>query len=379
MVAHLNKHKLLSECQSGYKKTHSCSTAVLKITDDIRQAFDIDFLTILVLLDFSKAFDKVFHPLLLHKLKFYFGFSSSAIALLKSYLSMRSQRVCSKGATSSAKLISSGVPQGSILGPTLFSMFINDIVHCVKNSSIHLYADDAQIYMSRPIGLSEDLISRINDDLSAIYCWSKNNLLDLNVGKTKAIAISRVPYDLATLPNIFLNDVPVRFEKVVTSLGFKINSMLTCSDHINFTVSKMYFVLRKLWQTARLVPQITKMKLVRSLALPALAYCEVVYGNMDSASRNKVQLCLNNLARFVFSKRKYDSISEESKQLFNCNLEGHLKKPNLLFMHRLIHSQRPSYLFSKVSLSQSHRTHNLIPPVSKCLATSHSNPLEHLT
>jgi len=224
--------------------------------------------------------------------------------------------------------------------------------------------------MSRPIGLSEDLVSRINEDLAAIYCWSKNNFLDLNVGKTKSIAISRVAYDLESLPKILLNNAPVSFERVVTSLGFKINSTLTCSDHINFTISKIYFILRKLWHTARLVPRDTKMKLVRSLALPALFYCEILYGNMDCASKNKVQLCLNNLARFVFSKRKYDSISEESRQILNCSLEGHLKKRNLLFMHKLIHTHETSYLFSKLNFAQSLRTHNLIPPTSKCLATS---------
>jgi len=327
-------------------------------------------LTILVLLDFSKAFDSVYYPLLLLKLKLYFGFSSSAVALIESYLSDRHQRVFSRGSFSTSELISSGVPQGSILGPILFSIFINDIVYSCKSSLIHLYADDAQIYLSRPIGLSEDLICRLNEDLESIRMWSKNNFLNLNVEKTKAIAIGHNTCNLEDLPPIILGNSLVKLEQAVTSLGFIINNNLTCTNHIDFTIRKMNFTLRKLYHSAKLLPPDTKMKLVRFLILPFLSYGEIVYGNMDEASATKLKRVINNMARFVFSKRRYDRISAYSIKILDCNLRTYLEKRNLIFLHKLIYSKCPHYLYSKLAFAQSARTRNLILPESRFSATS---------
>lgn len=323
----------------------------------------------MVLLDFSKAFDSVYYPLLLLKLKHYFGFSSSAVALIDSYLKDRYQRVCSKGSTSTSELITSGVPQGSILGPILFSIFVNDIVSACNSSLIHLYADDAQIYLSRPIGLYEDLICRLNEDLESICMWSRNNFLNLNVGKTKAIAIAHNTNYIKDLPPLILGNSLIKLDQSVTSLGFILNDKLTCTNHIDFTIRKMNFGLRKLYQSAKLLPPETKMKLVRSLILPFLSYGEIVYGTMDEASLTKLKRIINNMARFVFAKRRYDRISAFANQILNCSLRTYLEKRNLIFLHKLINSKCPHYLFSKLEFAQSARTRNFILPESRFSAT----------
>ena len=154
---HINNFNLLSPLQSGFRAGHSCGTSIVKILDDIRVAFDCGKITILCLLDFSKAFDCVDHKILVAKLKYYFGFSDSAANLIASYLSNRMQSVKCNGVSSSLKIISSGVPQGSVLGPLLFSMFINDVFNCTHDAIMHAYADDVQLYLSNRMGLIEDL------------------------------------------------------------------------------------------------------------------------------------------------------------------------------------------------------------------------------
>lgn len=310
------------------------------------------------------------HNLLLKKLELYFGFSPSAIKLIRSYLVNRRQFVRIENKSSATKFVHSGVPQGSILGPILFCLFINDIVKCCNNVSAHIYADDTQIYCSRPVGLSEDLVARLNEDLESLSIWARDNRLCLNANKTKALLISQNNVNPHDLPPIIMNNIVVKYESVVTSLGFQINSNLNCIDNTNNIIKKGYYVLRKLWHTARFIPQHVKMKVVRALIVPLITYSSVVYGRLDSMSLNKLQLLLNNSARFVFSKKKFDHISNESIQILNYSISNFLSIRNLFFLFKLIQSRQPMYLFEKLQFARSVRTCNLITPRFNYLPSS---------
>jgi len=322
------------------------------------------------LLDFSKAFDTLDFDVLLIKLEKYYGFDSFACDLLRSYLNSRCQRVKCNGKVSALQIISSGVPQGSILGPILFSIFVNDIVHCCQNVSFHLYADDMQVYLSRPIGLSEDLFCRINDDLKCIYEWAQANNLKLNTSKTQALPIYHENLNSLILPDITINNEVVNLESCVTSLGFKLNRHLNCHDHVNHTVSKMYSVLRRLWSTASFLSLEVKLSIVKSLLVPILLYGGLVYGNLDAACNQKLQLVLNNAARYVFNLRKFDHISIYAKQILNCDVPTFFKVQRIIYLHKLIHTQSPGYLFEKLNFALSPRTSNLILPRANYLSTS---------
>ena len=359
---HFESKKLLSPLQSGFRPGHSCSTSVMKIMDDIRSEFDQNFLILLILLDFSKAFDKVDLKMLVEKLGRYFGFSNFALKLLLSYLSNRMQRVKVEDRFSSYAKVNSGVPQGSVLGPLLFTAFINDIFSVVKHSNIHAYADDIQIYMGRRVGLIEDLCCRLNEDLQSIHDWAISNRLTLNSLKSCVLPISKQKIDSSSIPPILLDSTQLKLVEKVRNLGYVVNTSLSCADHVNSLVSKIYFTLRNLRMTSEFTPTETKQHLVKQLIMPLINYSATVYSKLDSASLHKLQVAFNSATRYVYNIRKYDHLNSWKNKILGCSLESYLDIRNCIFLHKLILSKTPPYLFEKLRFSLSSRNNDLIIP-----------------
>jgi len=335
--------------------------------DDIRCSFDLNFLTLLVLLDFSKAFDSVDHELLLQKVGDYFGFSKHALRLLSNYLSNRVQCVKIADKRSAFRVVKSGVPQGSVLGPILFAAFINDIFSVTENVSMHAYADDIQVYMSRRPGLIEDLCCRLNEDLSRINEWARNNRLKLNPDKSCVLPIANFPVVQSCLPQIKLGNTQLSIVNKAKNLGFVLNSSLSCKDHINSVVGKIYFVLRNLRLTSEFMPSETKAHLVKQLILPIINYGATVYSKLDSSSMHKLEVVFNFATRYVFNLRRYDHISPWKTKILGCSLENYLRVRNCIFLHRIFYFKIPSYLVEKLRPSLSIRCTTFIVPQFKFL------------
>jgi retron-type reverse transcriptase len=173
-VDFLLRNSLLNPLQSGFRSNHSTSTALLKVIGDIRKNFDNQQLSLLVLYDFSNAFPSVHHDLLLTKLRLY-GLSASVISWFQSYLTGRAQRVVNEDDISTLLPLMFGVPQGSVLGPLLYCLYVNDIHKVFSNSSYHLYADDLQNYVSFDAPDSEKAVHIINEEASKLVNYSKGH------------------------------------------------------------------------------------------------------------------------------------------------------------------------------------------------------------
>lgn len=363
MFAYISRNNLLSEYQSGFRPKHSCVTALLKISDDIRGAIDLDLVTILVLLDFSKAFDTVDHMILISKLASQFMFSSYAVRLLGSYLMTRRQKTLVNGKSSDFLGLKSGVPQGSILGPLLFSCFINDCIEVMKNVTPHLYADDLQIYLSRRLGLVDDLVARINEDLENVVNWSNSNKLLLNLPKTCAIAIYKNDIVGIGLPSIIVDGSIVPYSKSVRNLGVIFNSTLSWSDHVKSTISKIYFVLRKLSVSASFVPQQTRCLLVKTLVLPLISHASNIFSRLDSVSSSGLRVAFNSAVRYAFRLTRYEHVSSNVDLILGCkSLALFIDMRMLIFLQGLLNSREPKYLFEKIVFCHTSRALTLVQP-----------------
>ena len=178
----LREHNLITSEQFGFRLNLSTNIALTRVTEEILINIDNKLITGAVFIDLRKAFDTVDHTLLIAKLK-NIGFSAPVINWFTSYLSSRTVVTSINNITSTPKPVTVGVPQGSILGPLLFLIFINDLPQCLKHCKSILYADDTLLYYA---GRTEnDLQVKINEDLNSLSQWLNNNLLTLNYEKTK--------------------------------------------------------------------------------------------------------------------------------------------------------------------------------------------------
>ena len=226
-VEFLTTHDKLSTYQSGNRKMHSTETALINLTDNILKAIDEKYALLLVLLDMSKAFDSLNHNLLLGKLR-KLGFKASVISWFSSYLSSRYQRVGYEDSVSELLPVTNGVPQGSILEPLLFTIYINDLISVITHSQPAAYVDDSQLHFKFSVSDSSSAMAAVNQDLRDISKWCAKNSLLINPEKTKLVVVGSAQL-IKRLPHISssLLGKTISPESVAKDLGVYIDQYLT--------------------------------------------------------------------------------------------------------------------------------------------------------
>jgi len=369
ILHYLNINSLLFKYQSGFRRNHSCLTALVQVSEDIRSSIDKNQVVFLGLLDFTKAFLNVDHYLMLVKLLNEYNFSTPALRLIQSYLMNRQQAVCIGGRVSSFSYINKGVPQGSILGPLLFALYINDLPQYLSRAKVHLYADDVQIYLNCDKDKTDSCAIEFNSELSAIKNWADSNKLTLNPSKCKCIVISKRGIDATSVPDILIGNEAIEKAKTAKNLGIIFNNRLTFEDHIRNAIGKTYGMLRCLWFSQSFTPKHIRVLLVKSYIVPFLLYNCELYVNMDCLTKHKLKVCFNNILRYVFGLKRFESTSYFATQLFNMNLDKLLDYRSLLFLHKIIYSGQPDYLCDHIHLTQSHRTMQIRPILFQSLVS----------
>ena len=321
---------------------------------------DDSLITILVLLDYSKAFDCANHKLIIAKLKA-LGFKNSSLKWINSYLTDRSQQVITdKGESSWINLIN-GVPQGSILGPLLFTILVSDISSNIRFCKYHLYADDTQLYITGKLTEINKLIQNLNEDLNRIANFSDNNCLRLNEGKSVFIILGS-SYNMAkikdlVLPPIKINNKNIKRETTVRNLGITFNETMSWDSEINKCISKGYGKLKQAYRCKNFLNNQSKKIIVQSYLQSQFNYSAIILQNLSKAQMYRIQLFQNTCVRFILNLRKYDHISEGFKSLNFLNMEKLRELQSLTLMHKILNNKAPTYLCEKITYQGDNHEH----------------------
>ena len=304
LVQHLNANNLLDPFQSAYRHGHSCETALLRVLNDVLCSADRGELSLLVLLDLSAAFDVIDHELLLARLQKEMGITGNALQWFTSYLEDRTQCVVVKQASSQSTPLSCGVPQGSVLGPILFSIYTSKLGKIINTHGVNrkLFADDTELYISfNPDPASCAVaVKSLEDCCLSVKSWMVENRLKLNDDKTVAILCgSHAKIKTIKLEVIKVGTAEITLSDCVKDLGLFIDSKLSMTAHISSVVRACSMQLRAFGQLRPHLNKETANAVAVSLVLSRLDYCNSCLWGIPKKQIERLQKVQNNAARIV--------------------------------------------------------------------------------
>ena len=282
VTSYIDKFRILADCQFGFRARSCTADAVTEYVDNVCSALDRKEHFVTVFLDFSKAFDTVDHAILIRKLDM-LGFRGPINEWFRSYLSERRQCVSVGGVTSEYKSINRGVPQGSILGPVLFILYINDMHKACNLKFVH-YADDTTVFISGA-NLAQ-LSETLNEELKKIDFWLQANRLSLNVSKSRVMITSK--HSVPVLPAFKMRDVALKQTSTMKFLGVILDNNLSFRQHCSSVISALS---RSLGVMRRIAPYISKKAIISlyySLIYSKLTYAVVAWGNSSVVASKRI-------------------------------------------------------------------------------------------
>ena len=276
IMVYLDDHAFITVDQSAYLKRHSTQTSLHRLIDDILENRNNNEITGLCFLDIQKCFDTIDHTILLDKLTHY-GIRTSELKWFQSYLTGRMQVVDYNGKISEQKEISIGVPQGTVLGPLLFLLYLNDLSHVINNASINIYADDVVIYMSN------SSFSALRDEMQYTMnraCeWYNANKLSLNNSKCNTMVIELASVSNTQQINILWNGVLCKQTKAMKYLGITIDDKLKWDSHMSSITKKVSFNNARLRRIRHVLPREILIKIFNTMTIPIIDYACTVWGS----------------------------------------------------------------------------------------------------
>ncbi len=346
LVSYLEKYSLLSNSQFGFRKHHSTETCILSMLDKIYRNLDQGKLGGVVFLDLKKAFDTVNHSILLRKLSS-IGVSPHSLLWFQSYLYKRVQSTKIEGVSSSQCEVKHGVPQGSILGPLLFLIFINDLNQIIELCGTSMYADDtALFYFADDL---EELKVSLQYDMQTISYWMRENRLSLNVAKTKLMLVgSRVRLTRAGNFTISLNGEMLESVTSFKYLGMILDPQLHFHSHIDRLVDKTTARLGLLYKTRWLFDQATALMLYKSIISPHFDYGSVLYEVAPQYQLKRLQVIQNAAARLILLEEADCPVYSLHERLKLDTLATRRSKTMIKITFCCIHNKQPLYLLDQL-------------------------------
>ena len=338
---YINNNNILHKLQSAYTTDKSTETSLLHTLNNIL-LFPKNTPTILILLDLSSAFDTLDHNILIRRLE-NIGIRDSVLSWFTSYLINRSFSICIDNAITEPRHTTHGVPQGSVLGPILFNIYISPLLYLLDeypDIHFHSYADDLQLYCNLPDPINN--INTINKCINDISKWLSNNSLLLNSLKTKVLLINTSPGH-HSIPPIIINNHIIEYSNQAKNLGLTLDKKLSYLPHITNISKSINYTLH----TIRLsIPSITTelaKLLVTSLILPRLDYCNSTLNSLPVHTIKMLTKLQYRAIRTIFRIKKYSiqHITPYMKSIHWLPIPYRIQYKLLLLTHHATHNNKP--------------------------------------
>ena len=310
LYAFLELHKVLFENQFGFRKGNSTSHALIQITEQIKESLENGKVGCGIFIDLRKAFDTVNHEILLKKMEHY-GVRGSSLQWFRSYLSDRRQYVYFNGHSSETKVVTCGVPQGSVLGPLLFLLYINDLPNISDVFKFYLFADDTNLYYENEN--IKDLEFNINKELKKLSQWLSVNRLSLNLGKTNYVIFHHRNKPIVTVTTLLINRKAISEKNYVKYLGILIDSSLKWNYHINNISKRIARSLGVMYKIRPFVTPTILKTLYYSIVYPHLLYGIQVWGFAPKNQLNRLLVIQKKLVRMI----TYNDVRPTSSDPYN--------------------------------------------------------------
>ena len=346
--AFMTQNNIFNTFQSGFRPYHSTETVLIKVLNDIHLNNDASRTSVLVLLDLSAAFDTVDHDILLNRLEKWVGLTGTVLHWFKSYLQDRDYFVSIGEHVSERNKMMCGVPQGSILGPLLFNIYMLPLAQIIEDHNIlyHMYADDTQLYISvsphdyGPLLSLSKCIHQINE-------WMSQNFLQLNPDKTEVIVFG--PKNERSKIRAHLNSLSLTSTDKARNLGVTIDSDLNFNNHLKLITKSAYYHLKNIARINGFLSKGDLEKLVHAFISSRLDYCNGVFTGLSKKSIRQLQLIQNAAARVLTNTRKMDHITPVLRSLHWLPVSQRIDFKILLLVYKALNGLAPKYILDLLS------------------------------
>lgn len=347
---HCDRNDILVSNQSGFRVRHSCETVAINTCDIFKNQLDKGNFVIAVFLDFKRAFETVDRTILLEKLQSC-GITETVLGWFSSYLNNRRQRVKFKNCVSESLGVEHGVPQGTVLGPLLFLLYINDVVNVVTECHVELFADDTMLYLSG--NNLNNMQKTLIGELGKLFSWLCKNKLCLNVAKSKFCLFGKKRV-LANVNlehiNININNERIAYDSKVKYLGVIFDPYLSFYEHCDYITRKFS---KKVSFIARVGKQLslgTRIMLYNSIAAPHLEFCSTLMYGLPAFKIDRMQIVQNRAMRAILRCNRYTPITLMLHTLNMLSVKQKILLNTYIFVFKAKNRLLPPYICDRVNL-----------------------------
>jgi len=346
------------ENQSGFRRHHSCESVIQSVVNSWYVAMDRGDVVLAVFLDLRRAFETINRSLLIKKM-IKMGITGNVINWFSSYLTNRKQVVSFKNTTSSEQIVDNGVPQGTILGPILFLIYINDLCKIINKCEIQLFADDTMLYISGKDIKKMMLI--MNLELENVNVWLRNNYLCINTEKSKFI-IFRNQKNINKINsceiNIKINNISLQNVENIKYLGVMIDKNLDFKNHIKYIQNKMSKKVFFLIRAGKHLSTYAKLLIYKTIIIPQIDYCATLLLSIPKYMIQELQIIQNRAMRIILKCNRYTPITLMLNNLSEFSVHQKILYKSVEFIYKIRNKMLPQYLQKNLTFVRDIHQHN---------------------